>query len=298
MPLVSMKRILADAERRGYAVCYCEAWNIESLQAVLEAAEEAQSPVITGFNGGFLMHPSRSKPEALSFYAGMGQALAATTVPLAFLLNETDDFQQISQGIKAGFNAIMVENERLKRGQYLALVKKVVRLAHARNACVEAQIGHLPNGLEGLRSSGEITDPEVAKKFVEETGIDALGVSIGNVHILTCGKASIDLEALRQIHRVVKVPLVVHGGTGFPPELAKEVIGLGVAKLNFGTALKQVYLATVQEKLSAYREPLSPHPFVGMGGPEDIMVAGREAVKRKVKDLLSAYGSAGKANKR
>src|SRR5690348_12363275 len=99
MPLVSMKEILADAERGGYAVCYCEAWNLESLQAVVEAAEELCSPAITGFNGGFLIHPSRREPENLAYYASLGQALRQAATPLAFLLNETDDLRQIELGM-------------------------------------------------------------------------------------------------------------------------------------------------------------------------------------------------------
>src|SRR3954451_21966751 len=108
MPLVSMVQLLADARRDGYAVCYCESWNLESLQAVLEAAEEAQSPIIVGFNGGFLMHPSRRRPENLAFYAGMGLAVRQSTVPVAFLLNETDGLAQIEQAMDLGFNAVMV----------------------------------------------------------------------------------------------------------------------------------------------------------------------------------------------
>jgi fructose/tagatose bisphosphate aldolase len=128
---------------------------------------------------------------------------------------------------------------------------------------------------------------------VAETGIDALGVSIGNVHIMTKGRASVDLTALHRIREATEIPLVIHGGTGFPPEQAREAISLGVAKFNFGTTLKQVYLAAVREKLAQYAEPMNPHPFLGMGGEKDIMVAGREAVKQRVKELIETYGFAG-----
>ena len=295
MPLMPMTQLLSDAKQGGYAVCYCEAWNLESLQGVLEAAEETRSPIIAGFNGGFLMHPGRSRPENLAYYTSMGIALRGTSVPVAFLLNETDDLDQIKQGIDMGFNAVMVENERLALDKYRQLVKKVVHMANARNVSVEAQIGHLRMGQHDSESEAQFTDPLVAKAFVEETGIDALGVSVGNVHILTTGKASIDLEALRRVHDAVNVPLVIHGGTGFPLEKAKDVLHLGVAKVNFGTALKQAYLAAVREKLAEYREPQNPHPLLGMGGDEDILVAGREAVKLKVKRLIEAFGSRGKA---
>jgi ketose-bisphosphate aldolase len=290
-----MTRLLAEAQGGGYAVCYCEAWNLESLQAVVEAAEEADSPVITGFNGGFLCHPGRSKAENLAYYAGMGLALRKASVPVTFLLNETDDFSQIEQGIRMGFNAVMVENERLGPDEYRELVKRTVRLAHAAGASVEAALGRLPDASGGNHGDAEVTDSAAVCSFTLDTDIDALGVSVGNVHILTKGKAAIDLDALGRIHDAVQVPLVLHGGTGIEPAHIPPSVRLGVAKVNFGTVLKQVYLAAIQEKLAQYHEPLSPHPFVGMGGPQDILMAGREALKQKARELMTQCGSVGKA---
>jgi ketose-bisphosphate aldolase len=293
--LTSMTRLLTDASQGAYAVCYLESWNLESLQAVVEAAEELQSPVIAGFNGGFLMHSSRARPERLAFYAGLITALRRSSVPISFLLNETDDLAQIKEGIDLGFNAVMVENAHLRADDYRRLVKQVVAIAHAKDVSVEAQIGHLPDGAADGESRGEATDPIVARTFVAETGVDALGVSIGNVHILTRGSAVVDLGSLRRIREEVEIPLVIHGGSGFPAECAGEVIALGVAKFNFGTNLKQVYLAAVREKLADYTEPMNPHPFLGIGGPQDILVAGREAVKQKAMKLIQAYGYAGRS---
>ena len=295
MPLVSMPELLADARSAGYALCYCESWNLESLQAVVEAAEDLATPAIVGFNGGFLQHPSRTKPERLAYYGGLVEGLRRSSVPLAFILNETDNLAQIVQGLELGFNAVMVENHALPADAYRKLVKQVVRLAHAKDASVEAQIGRLPDASAGDHQTGEATNPKLAREFVDETGIDALGVSIGNVHILTRGKAAIDLNALGRIHQEVDIPLVIHGGTGFPREFAREAIALGVAKFNFGTTLKQVYLKTLQQKLASYAEPMNPHPFLGMGGPEDVLVAAREAVKRRAKELIYDYGFAGRA---
>jgi fructose-bisphosphate aldolase class II len=213
-------------------------------------------------------------------------------VPIAFILNETDDLEQIAQGMETGFNAIMVENDALHEEQYEQLVSRVVQMAHARNVSVEAQIGRLPYGPDDRSGLGELTEPKRAKSFVERTGVDALGVSIGNVHIMTRGKANIDVQSLARIHDVVQIPLVVHGGTGFPAAAASEVIGLGVAKFNFGTNLKQTYLSTLREKIASYSEPMNPHYFMGMGGDQDILAAARQAVKRRVKDLIQTYGFA------
>ena len=293
MPLISMKEMLEDARRGGYAACYFESWNLESLQAVVEAAEAESSPIIAGFNGGFLLRSGQTTLEKLSYYAALRAALDRAKVPVAFLLNETDSLDQIEQGIALGFNSVMVENEFLPKEKYQRLVKQVVEMAHAKGVSVEAQVGHLADASGGTEA--EPTDPEAARAFVSATHIDALGVAVGNVHILTSGKRGLDLEALAKIQAAVEIPLVLHGGTGIPLKLAPRCIQLGVAKVNFGTVLKQAYLAAIGEKLGKYKEPMSPHPFLGMGGENDLVVAGREAVKAEVVKLLRAFGSAGKA---
>lgn len=293
MSLVPMREMLLDAQQGGYAVCYCESWNLESFQAVVEAAEETSAPIITGFNGGFLAHSGRRRPEALEYYAGLSLALQNSRVPEAFLLNESEDFNQMERAIELGFNSVMIENEHLETKPYVELVKRVVRLAHSAGVSVEAAVGRLADAPE--KTEAQITDPVGARNFVEETGVDALGVAVGNIHILTRGKASIDVTKLEEIHAEVKVPLVLHGGTGISLEEIQSYVKRGVAKINFGTNLKQQYLAAVREKLEAYQEPMSPHPFVGMGGQKDILVASREAVKNMVKELVTRCGAAGKA---
>lgn len=294
MPLVSVSGMLDQARSAGYAVCYCEAWNLESVQAIVAAAEELRSPIMTGFNGGFLMHSGRAEREDLSVYAGLGlAALRSSGVPAALLLNETDDYAQIEEGINLGFNSVMVENEHLALDEYRQLVKRVVAMAHPRGVWVEAQIGRLADGAG--HSQAEPTDPRAARAFAEQTGIDALGVAVGNTHILTTGKSPLDFERVEKIRDAVPVPLVLHGGTGIPLELAPLCGRAGIAKVNFGTALKQAYLAALREKLAHYREPMNPHPFLGMGGSDDVLTAGREAVKQKVKEWLAAFGSAGRA---
>src|SRR5262249_18298709 len=197
---------------------------------------------------------------------------------------------QIERGLELGFNAVMVEGDHLDPDSYRQLVKKVVRLAHAKNVAVEAQAGRLPHAGEPGHAPGQFTDPNSARSFVDETGIDALGVAVGNVHILTRGKATIDLTSLARIRDAVNSPLVIHGGTSFPAECARQAIDLGVAKFNFGTNLKQTYLAALRRALAQYAEPMNPHPFLGMGGTQDVLVAAREALKTKVQELIRTYG--------
>jgi len=297
MPLISMKRLLSDALQGGYAVCYCEAWNMESFQAVIDAAVEMDAPVIAGFSGSFLLDPGRKRTERLAYYAGLRLALEDAPVPVSFLLNESDDLSQIKEAMDMGFNAVMVENAHMELHPYRELVLKVVDIARAYDVAVEAQVGRLPHGCDATCAPGEITDPIVAKNFVEDTNVDALGVSIGNVHILTTGGSPLDLDVLADIRAEVSVPLVLHGGTGIPEMYAPKVIRYGIAKVNFGTVMKQAFLAAFREKMGGYREPMNPHPFLGLGGDQDVMCAGREAVTEGVKTLLQRFGSAGKAGR-
>jgi len=296
MALTPMQDMLARARRGQYAICYCEAWNLESLQAAVEAAEKTRSPVIVGFGGGFLMRPERSHPEPLEYYAGLGLAAAqVASVPVALLLNETDSFDQIKKAVELGFNGVMVDNERWRAGEYQELVRQVVIWAHRHAVAVEAQMGHLPEHAGGRDRHGSLTNPQAARAFAQSTGIDALAVSIGNVHVMTRGGAAIDLKLLAEIERQVRLPLVMHGGTGFPRSKAKQAVRCGVAKFNFGTGLKQAYLRALESSLRKYREPMNPHPFLGMGGSKDILVAARQAVRREVVKLMQTFGSAGKA---
>jgi fructose/tagatose bisphosphate aldolase len=290
MPLERLHDLLADARRNSYALCYCESWNLESLQAVIEAAEDAQCPTVAGFNGGFLAHASRRRPEDLSFYAGFRLALGRARVPVAFLLNESTDLGQMREAIGLGFNAVMPDNEGFTYEAYRKLVCDVVSIARPAGVFVEAQAGTLPAG-HAANSHGEPTDPELARAFVADTAIDALGISVGNVHILTEGKCRLDLAAIERIRDRVEVPLVLHGGTGVAEDDLKTAIRAGVAKVNFGTVLKQVYLDAVRAALGSYRFPASPHEFLGIGGPKDILTAGRDAVRNKARELMSVCGS-------
>jgi len=296
MPIVPMQEMMRDAHNRHYCLCYCESWNLESAQAVIQAAEELKAPAVVGFNGGFLMHPRRSRPESLAWYACLRLGFESTPVPAGFLLNEAGSLDQIREAIQFGFNAVMLENDGLSLREYRLLVKELVQLARGSGVWVEAQIGTLPCGNGQGCGAGQITDPDIAAAFVADTGIDALAVSIGNIHVLTHGEAFIDLEALRRIRNRVDVPLVIHGGTSLNCAVVKDLIALGVAKINFGTVLKQVYLEAVREALSLYYFPSDPHEYLGKGGKNDILTAGREALKKKVAELTRVCGAAGRTD--
>ena len=177
---------------------------------------------------------------------------------------------------------------------YARRVQALVDYARPLGVAIEAEIGELPAGVPGFaHGPGEKTDPEAARSFVRATGVDLLAVSVGNVHVSLSARAELDLDRLEAIRRAVDRPLVLHGGTGIADDSLREAVAIGVAKVNYGTILKQRYLVAVRDALAA-DEP-NPHALLGMGGPEDVMIAGRCAVREAVLERLPALGCAGRA---
>ncbi len=295
MPLVPVGPMMRRAREGGYAVGYFESWNVESLQGVVDAAEQARAPMILGFNGDFLSRPDRQAAERLSWYAALGKAAAeSASVPCALIFNECPDDEWVRQAITAGFNLVMPADPSAPPDELTRRVTAIVVEAHSRGVAVEAEVGELPCGESGgAAHGGETTDPGAAAAFVEATGVDLLAVSAGNVHIKLEGDQGLDLRLLEAIARRVPVPLVLHGGTGISPGALREAIALGVTKVNYGTYLKQAYLRAVGESLS--RDVASPHKKLGIGGVEDVMVAGRLAVRDAVLARIEVLGCCDRA---
>jgi len=295
MPLEPIGVLMDAAQRGGYAVGYFESWSIDSLQGVLDAAEQVRAPVIIGFNGEFLSHPGRQAAERLSWYAALGLAAARTaSVPCGLIFNECPNDDWLRHAARSGFNLIMPADPAAPYGEYERRVRELTAEAHRGGAAVEAEIGILPCGAAGAAAAaGAMTDPATAARFVAATGIDLLAVSVGNVHIKLDGSAGLNLERLAEIHRRVSVPLVLHGGTGIAPAALRDALKLGVRKVNYGTYLKQRYLAAVGAGLG--RGVQNPHELLGLGGPHDLMVAGRRAVRDAVLERIDLLGCCGRA---
>jgi fructose/tagatose bisphosphate aldolase len=136
-----------------------------------------------------------------------------------------------------------------------------------------------------------LTDPDLAARFVDETGIDALAVSVGNVHTLTHGRATIDWARLAAIHQAVPLPLVIHGGTGYPDEAVPQTIALGVAKFNYGTVLKRAFLEGVAAVVHSLPAEIGYHQVVGSRKDADILQHGkvrmRDEVRHRIRQLQS-----------
>lgn len=296
MSLQSIPELLSAAQAGGYAAGYFESWNLESLQGVIDAAEETHSPVIIGFNGNFLSGVERLTRERISWYGALGLAAAESAkVPCGFIFNECPNDAWVRQAVASGFNLVMLADPEATFDDYTQRVASLVTYAHAHLVAVEAETGELPSGTTGevLMQHASRTDPEIATRFVAKTGIDLLSVSVGNVHALVAGDQDLDLDLLAQIHKRVRVPLGLHGGTGIRVESLKEAIHLGVAKVAYGTYLKQRYLSALRKALGS--DEINPHKLLGIGSHEDLLVAGRLAVREAILERIEYLGCCGRA---
>jgi fructose/tagatose bisphosphate aldolase len=293
MPLAPLTELLSDARSGGYAVGYFEAWDSYSLEAVVEAAEVERAPVVLGF-GCLLVDQPWLDNGGIETLGCLGRHVAdRTTVPASLLLNEAHTLAQGLRGIEAGFNAVMLCTSDVPS------VAELVRVAHGHGVAVEGELGNLPDGgADGAidNAHADLTDPGQAAAFVAETGVDCLAVSFGNVHTLERRTASVDLEHLEALGRRVQVPLVVHGGTSFPPDAVARAIALGAAKFNVGTILKRTFADGLRGAVVSAPVDASPHDLLGSHGPADLLAAAKPGLVEAIRALIRLYGGSGRAD--
>jgi fructose-bisphosphate aldolase class II len=267
------------------------------MVAVIESAELERAPVILGC-GCALVDQGWMDSIGIASLVGLARRLAErSAVPAAVLLNEARSLEQAMKGVDAGCNAVMLDTSRRPYGTAVEMVLDLVSRAHAVGVAVEGEVGCLPDAdMRGRpRSPGELTDPAEAVAFVRATGVDCLAVAVGNVHLLLNGSAEIDLDRLAAIHEATPVPLVIHGGTGFPEPLVPAAIARGVAKFNVGTVLKADFLAGARRGMEGMERGADVQSGVGSHGAGDYLLQGQIRVHEKVRELMRLYGSSGKA---
>jgi fructose/tagatose bisphosphate aldolase len=181
----------------------------------------------------------------------------------------------------------------------LEINKYLVKTAHYQDAEVEAEIGQLPslNVSTNTMTGGEKTDPEQAFDFVQQTGVDALAIAVGNVHMLEGKeKSSLDLDLIEKLQRKIPVPLVLHGGTGVNEDDIIQAIKLGICKVNVGTVLRRTFIDSLK---SYYRsndvDKLDPNDVTSKGGELDMLVQARKNISEEVIRMLRLFGSVKKA---
>ena len=233
--LVSAKEMLDKAKAGHYAVGQFNINNLEWTKAVLLTAQELKSPVILGVSEGAGKYMTGFKTVAAMVKA-MDEELGIT-VPVALHLDH-GTYEGCKKCIDAGFSSIMFDGSKYPIEENVAKTKEIVAYAHERNVTVEAEIGHVGEG-DSYHVEGNtmLTTPEEAKKFVEQTGVDSLAVSIGTAHGEYKGIPHLNFERLQEIATEVSIPLVLHGGSGSGDENLSKAVELGIAKVNICTDL-------------------------------------------------------------
>ena len=294
MSIARLRDLLADARRGGYCLGYFEAWDQYSLEACLAAAEAERSPAIVGF-GGAVADQAWMDHRGVEVLATLARRLAEmAAVPAAVLFNEGRTAAQVERALACGCNAVMLDSSHLAFAENVASTRRIVALAGLAGADVEAELGRLADARDPA-SSGRSTDPDEARRFVEATGVACLAVSAGGVHILVDREAGLDLARLEALRVAVPVPLVLHGGTSIPDRLVGEAVRRGVAKINFGTRLKQLALRGLRESVPGAPDGAGVQRSVGSRSAEDVTAPGMALVTAEVRRLIGVYGSGGRA---
>lgn len=299
MSLVSFQDLMREAESGTYAVGYFESWNLESLLAVADAATRMRSPVILGFSGIHVPDIEQGDDNRLSVYAALGKELCRQ-LPVAscLLFNESPHYDWVMKAIEAGFGLVMFTDENLDATDQQDAVRRVAEKAHAAGVAVEGEMMSLAgvNGqLDEVPKDLRLTDPSLAQSFIEDTGIDALAVNIGQAHVHGRRELPLNLSRLSEIRQAVSVPLVLHGATSIKRGHLQQAIQLGIRKINVGSILKRAYFDAVQNRSAKVDKEYNPYDVVGSGLEIDVLLAGRDAVRKTVEDLISLFGSAGKS---
>ncbi|MBV7299900.1 class II fructose-bisphosphate aldolase [Enterovibrio paralichthyis] len=244
--LVNLNALLPDAAASSYSVPCFNVFGYEDALAVVTAAEETNRPVILACN-----------KDVVDFYgvetaAAMFLNLAQNaSVPVVLHLDHTYEEEIVFRALKAGFSSVMFDGSQLPLEDNIARTRAVVKVAHALGASVEGEIGSVPyeEGRDHIKSI--YTEPEEAARFAEESGVDCVAVSVGNVHRLTAPTSTIDFARLDRIAGLVEVPLVIHGTSGIRDEDMMELKRTRVSKFNIGTCLRQALGNSLRENMQS-----------------------------------------------
>lgn len=282
--LMTGKELLLDAQKNKYAVGAFNVNNMEGIQAIIQAAEELNSPVILQASQGGL------KYAGVEYIAALGKLAANNAkVPVALHLDHGTDFEQVMQCIRHDFSSVMIDGSRFPLEENIAFTKRVVEIAHMVGVTVEAELGKI-GGTEDHITVDErdatFTDPQEARRFVEETGVDYLAIAVGTSHGVYKGEPKLDYDRIRAIRNIIDIPLVLHGSSGVPDASLKKAISLGISKINIDTDIRIAFAHGVRDYLIENPEQIDPRKILGPA---------RDKMQEVIMEKMEIFGSAGRA---
>lgn len=284
MKFLTLSEILRPCVGQGWAVGAYDTCNLEITQAIVDAAAADQAPAI------IMIYPHHTPQESWPTLVRLIEAeVARTHIPAALVLDHAKTLDQVECALELGFSGVMIDASLKPRDENIELTRRAVELAHARGVSVEAELGHVGQGDEVHtedQQQAHLTRVDEAERFVKETGVDALAVSIGTLHGLYRGIPKLDFERLSQLRAVCKIPLVLHGGSDTPDQDLRQAIEIGIDKINIWTDVRLPYLRVLRDKL---KDP------IGKIEVPEVLDAARLAATEVIREKNRLLGSAGKA---
>ncbi|CAG0937222.1 fructose-bisphosphate aldolase, class II [Thermoflexales bacterium] len=285
MTYLSMKEILQPCVGQGWAIGAYDTCNLEITQAIVDAAAADQAPVI------IMIYPHHvPQTEWPTLIRIIESEVERARIPVALVLDHAKTLDQIKGALDLGFSGVMIDASLLPLDQNIALTRQAVELAHGHGVSVEAELGHVGQGQDDLstdQQQSHLTRVDEAERFVKETGVDALAVSIGTLHGLYRGTPKLDFDRLAQIRSVCPIPLVLHGGSDTPDQDLRRAIEIGIDKINIWTDVRIPFLRALKETLSGPIEKIEV---------SDAMSAARAAAGDVIRRKNRLLGSVGKAS--
>ncbi|MCJ7645728.1 class II fructose-1,6-bisphosphate aldolase [bacterium] len=284
MPLVTTKELLEKAMRGKYAVGAFNANNIEMVQAIIEAAEEENAPVILQASQGAIKYAGLENIAAI-----VKNAAAMAKIPIALHLDHGTDYEQNVKCFRIGFTSLMFDGSKLPYEENVSITRKIVEMGHAVGVPVEGEIGKIAGTEDHITVSeveADMTEPEEALRFVADTGVDSLAVAVGSVHRMKKKEAKLDHERIKKIAELVKIPLVLHGSSGVMDDEMRKGIKEGLCKINVATQLNMVFVEGMRKALNEKPEEVDPRKILGVS---------KELLKKVVRDRIRVFGCSGKA---
>lgn len=290
MALVTLKEILADARNR-YAVPMFDVCNIAMIRAAVEVAEEENSPVILG-----ALEPDITGIGLEYWSAAAKIAAKNAKVPVCIHLDHAINIAQITRCADAGFSSVMIDASAENFDINVARTKEVCDAMHKRGISVEAELGHVGDGIPGTGESAvtghkdtndALTESAKVAEFIDRTGVDALAVAIGTAHGVYVSTPELEIELLKEINKISSIPLVLHGGSGTPENQLKPAIANGISKINIFSELLNAWNASMLNVLKGLNN-MSSWPTV-------VDVKSDAALRKVVRDKIVLFASKGKA---
>lgn len=279
MPFVTTTEMLKKAQKEGYAVGAFNAENLEMAQAIVNAAEAENAPVMIQTTPGTLKYAG---PKC---FAGIVSRLARDAkVPVALHLDHGNSYELAVECAREGYTSLMIDGSKLPFDGNVTLTRRVVAMACG--LPVEAELGTVGGKEDGMEAKPQYTDPAEAEDFVKQTGISSFAVAIGTAHGVYKGEPKLDLDRLSAVRERVDIPLVLHGTSGVPEDQVRECIRRGICKVNYATDLRIAFTAGVKKAIEE-----NPAAF----DPKKYLAVGRQAVQDRVQELIRLLGSSGKA---